>query len=237
MRQIPVIGEEGQDKLKAATVFIAGAGGLGSPIATYLALAGVGTIIIADGDCVEFSNLNRQFLHKTSSIGMLKAESARDTIISLNPDVNVITVPDWITEDNVDLMIRSSNLVIDALDSYDARFILNRAVFRLNKPMIHGAVEGLSGQMTTIIPGETPCLSCLIERAPPVRKPPIIGATAGVIGSLQAQEAVKFLTGTGSLMTGRLFIFDGANGIFEILPFYRRKRCGVCGVESNLGNF
>ncbi len=233
-RQIPLIGPEGQKKLEDATVLIAGAGGLGSPAATYLALAGAGELIIVDDDRIQESNLNRQFLHAASSVGLQKVYSAETTLHSMAPDVSVISYPRRIDKTSAGELVRDADVVIDALDNYESRFILHEAAWNAGIPFIHGAIEGFSGQLTSIIPGHSPCLSCLIPSAPPSEKVPVIGATAGVIGSMQAMEAIKFLTGKGTMMTGRLFLWDGLSGRSEYVKFGRRKSCPVCELQGDI---
>lgn len=227
-RQLPLIGSEGQKKLENSTVLIAGAGGLGSPAATYLALAGVGEIIIVDDDNIQESNLNRQFLHSAASVGQRKAYSAESTLHELAPDASIIAHPIRIDRTSARQLVRDADIVIDALDNYETRFILHDSAWAVGIPYIHGAIEGFSGQLTSIIPGKSPCLSCLIPGTPPGGKIPVIGATAGVIGSMQAMEVIKFLTGTGTMITGRLLIWDGLSGRSEYLKIGRRKNCHFC---------
>ncbi|MDD1724507.1 MAG: HesA/MoeB/ThiF family protein [Methanospirillum sp.] len=227
-RQIPLFGPEGQNRLGDATVLIAGAGGLGSPVATYLALAGVGELVIVDYDVIQESNLNRQFLHATASVGLKKVYSAEATLRSLQPDLSIVTYPEKIDASSAGRLVSDSDLVVDALDNYEARFLLHEAAWNAGIPFIHGAVEGFCGQMTSIIPGESPCLSCLIPTPPPASPVPVVGATAGVIGSLQAMEAIKFITGTGKMLSGRLLIWDGLSGRTDYLKIRQRVDCPVC---------
>ncbi|PWR74796.1 HesA/MoeB/ThiF family protein [Methanospirillum stamsii] len=227
-RQISLIGSEGQKKLNDATILIAGAGGLGSPAATYLALAGIGELVIVDDDVIQESNLNRQFLHATQSIGLQKVYSAQATLEKMQPDVSVVAYPKRIDAQSANRLIKDADLVIDALDNYESRFILHEAAWKAGIPFIHGAIEGFSGQLTSIIPKSSPCLSCLIPSAPPVGKVSVMGATAGVIGSMQAMEAIKYLTNTGSMISGRLLIWDGLSGRIEFMKTEKRKNCQVC---------
>ena len=232
-RQLPLIGPEGQKKLENSTVLIAGAGGLGSPAATYLALAGVGELIIVDDDRIQESNLNRQFLHAAASVGLQKVYSAEATLTSLAPETSVIAYPGRIDATSADRLVADADVVIDALDNYETRFILHESAWNAEIPFIHGAIEGFSGQMTSILPGQSPCLSCLIPAAPPGGKVPVIGAVAGVIGSIQAMEAIKYLTGTGSMISGRLFLWDGQAGRSEFLTIGKRKNCPVCSHKGD----
>ncbi len=232
-RQLPLIGSEGQRKLQDATVLIGGAGGLGSPVATYLALAGVGELIIVDDDRIQESNLNRQFLHAASSVGCMKVYSAEATLHNLAPEVTVLSYPTKIESSTAHDLVRDADVVVDALDNYESRFILHQAAYHAGIPFIHGAVEGFSGQLTSIIPQSSPCLACLIPGAPPAEKIPVIGATAGVIGSMQAMEVIKYLSGTGTMITGKLFLWDGLSNRCEYVRFGRRKDCTVCsGMEG-----
>jgi adenylyltransferase/sulfurtransferase len=231
-RQIPLIGREEQKNLSDATVFIAGAGGLGSPVATYLALAGIGELIIADDDVVQLSNLNRQFLHATKDVGSLKAYSAANTLSALNPDVTISAIPKRITAETISEIVHDAAVIVDATDNFETRYLLNKTAVDLQIPFIHGAVEGFSGQMTTIIPGSSPCFSCIFPHSPPQQSTPVIGATAGVIGSLQAMEVIKYLTGKGDLLTGRLLIWDGLSGRCDYLNVAKRSTCTVCHQEK-----
>ncbi|MGV8109571.1 HesA/MoeB/ThiF family protein [Methanospirillum sp.] len=227
-RQIPLIGPDGQKNLEDATVLIAGAGGLGSPAATYLALAGIGELIIVDDDIIQESNLNRQFLHAAGSVGLQKVYSAEATIHGLAPDTSIIAHSIRIDENSADRLVKDADIVIDALDNYESRFILHEAAWNADVAFIHGAIEGFSGQLTSIIPGSSPCLSCLITAVPPSEKVPVIGATAGVIGSMQALEAIKYLTKSGTMISGRLLIWDGLSGRTEFLKIGKRNNCPVC---------
>ena len=232
-RQIPLIGDDGQRSLAGATVFIAGAGGLGSPVSIYLAEAGVGEIRIADLDVVDESNLNRQILHPADRLGMLKAESAAKTLAALNPECRVVPFAEKIDADSVCRMADGADLIIDCMDNFETRYVLNEASQKLNIPLLHGAVTGFSGQITLVIPGETPCLSCIFPKAGTAESVPIIGASAGVVGSMQALEAVRFLVGKPTL-AGKLLLYDGASNAVDIFSVKKSRRCGVCGETENL---
>lgn len=227
-RQIPLIGREGQARLADATVYIAGAGGLASPVATYLALAGVGELIMVDDDVVQESNLNRQFLHATRNIGKKKVYSAAEKLSALNPDLTITACPERITRENSLNLAADADIIVDATDNFDTRYLLNETAIHLDIPLVHGAVEGFSGQMTMIIPGNTPCLSCLFRHPPPQQQTQVLGATAGVIGSMQSLEVIKYLTGSDQLMTGRLLIWDGLSGRIDYLAISPRTDCPVC---------
>jgi molybdopterin/thiamine biosynthesis adenylyltransferase len=232
IRQIMLFGEEGQDKLKKAKVFVAGAGGLGSPVCTYLAVAGVGKIILADFDSVDLSNLNRQFLHHDKDIGREKIKSAEEKLLSLNPEIKVETIREKITDENADSIVPPCDLIIDALDNFDTRHVLNRLAVKRNIPLIHGAVSGYRGQATTIIPGKTPCLFCIFPSSFKKEVFPVLGTTPGVIGSIQANEAIKYLTGQGKLLENRLLLWDGLSCYFSELNVNKTENCPVCGINK-----
>ena len=234
-RQILLFGEEGQEKLKNATVLVAGAGGLGSPVSTYLAIAGVGKIILADFDSVDPSNLNRQFLHHEKDIGRLKVESAKEKLLSMNPDIEVETIAEMLTESNIEALIPECDIIVDALDNLETRHMLNRFAIKRKIPLIHGAVTGYDGQVTTIVPGKTPCFYCIFPRISKKEVFPVLGATPGIIGSIQANEAIKFLTGQGKLLEGRLLFWNGLSGNFSEISLSKLNNCPVCGYLSGKG--
>ncbi len=194
IRQIMLFGENGKEKLRQARVFIAGTGGLGSPILTYLAVAGVGQIIIADFDIVDPSNLNRQYLHHEKDIGKEKIKSAEEKLISLNPEIRVETIKGKITDENSVSIVPPCDLIIDALDNFDTRHALNKLAVERKIPLIHGAISGYRGQVTTIIPSKTPCLYCIFPSSFKKEVFPVLGTTPGVIGTIQANEEIKYIT-------------------------------------------
>jgi adenylyltransferase/sulfurtransferase len=226
---IPGFGETGQEKLKKARVVIAGSGGLGSPISLYLAAAGVGTIRIIDNDKVELSNLNRQILHWDKDIGKEKAGSAHDKLTQLNKNINIETINATIDETNVFTLVAGCDVIVDAMDNMPARYLLNKAAIKNKIPFVHGAVSGLEGRAMTVIPGKTACIKCLYHAAPPKTKFPVLGATPGIIGSIQATEVIKYLTGIGTLLTNRMLIYDGLNMKFTELSVVRNIHCEDCG--------
>ncbi|MEM2251681.1 MAG: HesA/MoeB/ThiF family protein [Candidatus Bathyarchaeia archaeon] len=229
-RQIRIngFGVEGQRKLKGATVLIAGAGGLGFPISVYLAAAGVGTIRIVDPDIVELDNLNRQLLHWDKDIGRKKVDSAREKLIQINPTINVEVYDEKITEENALSLVKDVDVVVDALDNYEARFALNKACVREKIPFFHGAVHGLMGQATTIVPGETACLKCIVPRPPKPEVFPVLGPVAGIIGAIQATETIKYLVGIGNLLKNKLLFYDGLYMEFTMIEVKRNSECPVC---------
>ncbi|MBS7624049.1 MAG: HesA/MoeB/ThiF family protein [Candidatus Bathyarchaeia archaeon] len=229
-RQIGVngFGLEGQRRLRRAKVLVAGAGGLGFPVSVYLTAAGVGTIRIIDPETVELSNLNRQLLHWDKDIGRKKIDSALEKLQQINPTVNVEVYDEKITEENAPSLISGVDAVIDALDNYAARYALNSACIERRIPFFHGAVHGFMGQATTIIPGETACLRCIVPSAPKHGKIPVLGPVAGTIGSIQATEVIKYLVGVGSLLKGKLLFYDGLYMEFSIIEIRRSPDCPDC---------
>ena len=208
-------------------------GGLGSPVATYLAAAGIGHLVIADMDVVDHSNLNRQILHWDENVGQVKVKSAAEKLSALNPGIRITPLQVKIDGDNVFALTKGADLIIDAMDNYPTRYLLNRAAIAHNIPFIHASVRGLEGRITTIIPGKTPCLECLVPEAPPNEVFPVLGATPGVIGTLQVTEAIKILTGVGVPLINRMLIYDGVYLEFHEVPVKRKSDCQTC---SQLGD-
>jgi molybdopterin-synthase adenylyltransferase len=228
-RQIRLFGEEGQERLKRANVFIAGAGGLGSIISIYMAAAGFGRIFIADCDSVEISNLNRQVLHRTKDLGRYKADSARDMLNSINPEIAIETRVETINEKNIGKLLQGYDLIMDAMDNFPTRYLLNKAALSKEIPLFHGAISGLQGQATTIIPGKTGCMRCIFPRPPPASTFPALGSTCGVIGSIQVTEAVKYILGLEGLLQNRLLLWDGLSACLEEVAYLRNPGCVDCG--------
>jgi adenylyltransferase/sulfurtransferase len=231
-RQILIhgFGEAGQEKLKKAKIFIAGAGGLGSPAAIYLAVAGIGTIRMADHDKIELSNLNRQVLHWEENIGGKKAASAAEKLRKLNPEITIETIPETITEANASKLVGDADLIVDAMDNLPTRYLLNKTAVEKGIPFFHGAVYGFEGRAMTVIPGKSACLNCLYHGARvPKEKFPVIGVTPAVIGCIQATEVIKYLTGLGELLTGRLLNYDALTMKFTEFKINRDPDCEVCG--------
>ncbi|OPX62642.1 MULTISPECIES: HesA/MoeB/ThiF family protein [unclassified Methanoregula] len=229
-RQIMLFGNEGQEKLKKAHIFVAGAGGLGSPVSYYLAVAGVGTLTVVDMDTVDQTNLNRQILHTDRDIGKKKTVSAMEKLTAVNPDIRINAIDARIDEDNVAELIGNADGIVDAMDNYPVRYLLNQVAIAKKIPLFHGAIRGFYGQATTIIPGKTPCLKCIFPKAPPQEVFPVVGATAGVIGTIQATEVLKVLLGSGDLLTGRILVWDGLAGRAEEIYAERIPCCPACGI-------
>ncbi len=207
-------GHEGQEKLKQSKVLVVGAGGLGSPVLMYLAGAGVSTLGIADADVVSISNLPRQIIHDTDRVGINKAESAKGYIHKMNPHVKVHTYPFFLTEDNIEAIVKDYDFVIDCVDNFEGKFLINDTCVHLGKAFCHAGVIRFEGQILTYVPGMGPCYRCIFEDVPEDGVVPhasqvgIIGPAAGMIGAMQAMEAIKYLTGIGELLTGKMFIID-----------------------------
>ncbi|MGE4357090.1 MAG: ThiF family adenylyltransferase [Candidatus Omnitrophota bacterium] len=222
-------GKEGQKKLKNSEVFIAGAGGLGSPVAIYLAVAGVGKINICDYDVLELSNLNRQILHHDERLGINKAISGKETLKILNPSIEVKEITEKIVKDNVDILVGESQIIVDCMDNFETRLVLNECAIRKKIPLVYASVWGMSGYLSFIQVPETPCLFCIFSDSPPKEKFPVVGATPGVIGSLEALEVLKFLTGTGVNLKNKLLVWEGNTMDFKKIPLKPNKDCPVCG--------
>jgi molybdopterin/thiamine biosynthesis adenylyltransferase len=236
---VPEVGEQGQLKLLDSRVLLLGAGGLGAPSALYLAAAGVGTLGIIDMDVVEESNLQRQVIHTTKRVGEYKAESARQAIEAINPDVKVITHIERLDETNVARIIADYDLIIDGTDNFPTRYLLNDAALLANKPVIHGSVFRFEGQLTVFKPYEGPCYRCLYPEPPPAELAPscaeagVLGVLPGVIGLLQSVEALKLLLGIGEPLVGRMMTYDALAGEFSELGLYRDPNCPACGEHGH----
>lgn len=231
---LPEVGEEGQAKLLQARVLLLGAGGLGSPAALYLAAAGVGTLGIVDMDVVSLSNLQRQVLHTRERQGQPKVVSARAAIEALNPDVKVVSFQERLTSENVLRIIEGFDMVLDGGDNFPTRYLLNDACVMRGKPNIHGSIFRFEGQVTTFVPGQGPCYRCLYPAPPPPELAPscaeagVLGVLPGIIGLLQANEALKLILRKGQPLVGRLLTFDALGTRFQELKLPRDPKCPVC---------
>jgi len=233
---LPGVGVEGQRKIRAAGVFIVGAGGLGSAAAYYLCAAGVGKLGIIDHDRVEVGNLQRQILHHAGRIGAPKALSAARTLRNLNPEVEVAPHDRKLTGENVRELLEGYDLVVDCSDNFSTRYIVNDACLRAGRPLIYGAVQGFQGQAMTVVPGRGPCYRCLYPGPPPDpgTEPAglqrgVIGVVPGVIGLVQASEALKLILGRGELLTGKLLLYDMLAMEFSRIRVVRSAGCPDCG--------
>lgn len=224
------LGEEGQQRLKQSHVVVAGLGGLGCPASIYLTCAGVGHVTLIDCDRVELSNLNRQILHYEEDVGQKKPFSAAKKLTKLNSSVKVTPLFQKITEHNAGEIIKGADLVIDGMDNFESRFFLNKACVAQGIPFIHGGVYGLFGEITTIVPGRTPCLACIFPEVPRTRSTfPVFGVTPALIAILQVTEAIKLLAGFGRLLTGRMLCFNGDTMDFTFRSLEKNPDCKVCG--------
>jgi molybdopterin/thiamine biosynthesis adenylyltransferase len=229
------VGGKGQERLVNGKVLIIGVGGLGSPVALYLAAAGVGTIGIADADAVELSNLQRQIIHHTMDIGRAKVISAKEKMAAMNPDVTVCTHQMRINSGNINAVIEDYDFIIDATDNFASKFLINDACVLSCIPFSHGGILRFDGQTITVKPGDSPCYRCIFPTPPPDDLIPacsqagVMGVLPAVIGSIQATEAIKFLLGAGDLLTGRLLIYDALHMKFREVLVRKNPGCPVCG--------
>ena len=249
---IPEVGEAGQHTLLRSKVLLIGAGGLGSPAAYYLAAAGVGQLGIVDSDVVDTTNLQRQILHSTERVGEPKALSAKQTLEALNPDVTVVPYQERLTSDNIDRIIADYDVIIDGADNFPTRYLLNDASVKWKKPVVHGSIYRFEGQITVFKPrprdsadtGETgPCYRCLFPTPPPPEMAPscaeagVLGVLPGVIGTLQANEAIKLLLGIGEPLIGRYLLFDALDTSFREVKLRRDPACPVCGPNPTITEY
>jgi len=239
---VPEVGDAGQLKLLDSRVLLIGAGGLGSPAALYLAAAGVGTLGIIDADVVDDSNLQRQVIHNTERIGQYKADSARVAINALNPDVKVNTYIERLDETNVKKLVAEYDVIVDGTDNFPTRYLLNDAAVMANKPVVHGSVFRFEGQVTVFKPYDGPCYRCLYPEPPPPSLAPscaeagVLGVLPGIIGLLQATEAIKLLLNIGDPVVGRLLTYDALAGEFNELRLFRDPKCLACGENGHPEN-
>lgn len=234
------VGVKGQKKLLNASVLIIGAGGLGAPAALYLAAAGVGTIGIVDADEVDLSNLQRQVIHTTNDVGKAKVKSAAETMEAINPDVTVKTYRTFVDSSNIMDLIKDYDFIIDGTDNFPAKFLINDACVMAEKPFSHAGIIRFKGQLMTYVPGEGPCYRCVFKNPPPKDAVPtckqagVIGAMGGVIGSLQAMEAIKYIIGKGDPLTGKLLTYDALKMEFHTIKLPKDDHCAVCGDEPTI---
>jgi molybdopterin/thiamine biosynthesis adenylyltransferase/rhodanese-related sulfurtransferase len=232
---LPEVGEEGQQKLFDAKVLLLGAGGLGSPAALYLAASGIGSIGVIDMDVVDKSNLQRQVMHSMASVGMPKTESAKSRILSLNPDCHVTTFNERLSPENVIDIISQFDLVVDGTDNFPTRYMLNDASVITSVPVVHGSIFRFEGQVTVLDPAHGPCYRCMLPEPPPPELAPscaeagVLGVLPGIVGSLQALEAIKFILGIGDSLVGKLLAFDSLEQSFRTFDVKKDPGCRTCG--------
>ena len=238
---LPGIGGDGQRRLKEARVVVIGAGGLGSPAAMYLAAAGVGTIGLVDFDEVELSNLQRQLLHDTDDVGRLKVDSARDRLGDLNPNVHVIPHRVLLSSENAFEVLGGYDVVVDGTDNFPVRYLVNDACQMLRKPLVYGSIYQWEGQASVFLPGRnTPCYRCLFPEPPPPGTVPscaeggVFGVLPGIIGSIQAVEAIKLVLGVGESLAGTLLLYDALHMSFQEVRIRWDADCPVCGKEPSI---
>jgi molybdopterin/thiamine biosynthesis adenylyltransferase/rhodanese-related sulfurtransferase len=241
---IPEVGEEGQLRLLDSRILLIGAGGLGSPASLYLAAAGVGTLGIVDDDAVDATNLQRQIVHSTERLGEPKAESAKRTIEALNPDVTVKTFQERLTSENVDRILGEGwDVIVDGADNFPTRYLLNDASVWHDIPVVHGSIYRFEGQVTVFKPKEGPCYRCLFPQPPPPELAPscaeggVLGVLPGVVGSIQATEALKLALGIGDPLVGRLLLFDALAASFTEVSLRRDPACPVCGEDPSITEY
>ncbi len=233
------VGAEGQEKILHSKVLIVGAGGLGSPVALYLAAAGVGTIGIIDGDNVDMTNLQRQVIHFTPDLNKPKVISAKEKINQLNPDITVITYHELLTRENIREIIREYDFIVDGTDNFPTKFLINDACVLERKPFSHGGILRFEGQTMTCLPGQA-CYRCVFDNPPPPDAVPtcsqagVLGSVAGMLGTIQASETLKFLIGKGQLLVNRMLIFDAFKMEFRTVSFKRNPACRVCGTDASI---
>jgi molybdopterin/thiamine biosynthesis adenylyltransferase/rhodanese-related sulfurtransferase len=236
---LPEVGEEGQLKLLDAKVLLLGAGGLGAPSALYLAAAGVGTIGVVDMDVVDESNLQRQIIHNLDRIGMRKVDSARETIEKLNPDVTVNTHDERLSADNVVELLSQYDLVVDGFDNFPSRYLLNDASLKTGTPVVHGSIFRFEGQATVFTPHDGPCYRCFLPEPPPPELAPscaeagVLGVLPGIIGSIEAMEAIKLILGYGESLSGKLLAYDSTDESFFTYKIRRDPNCPACSIDPD----
>ncbi len=237
---LPEVGGKGQKKIAKSRMLIVGAGGLGSPAALYLAAAGVGTIGLIDSDVADLSNLQRQILHHTPDLGRPKVVSGKEKIQALNPDVNVVTYEDRLIAKNALELIRGYDVVIDGVDNFPAKFLINDACVFAEKPLVHGGILRFDGRVFTVIPKKSACYRCVFKNPPPpglvasCQEAGVIGVLAGIIGTIQATEALKLVLGIGRPLTDRMLDFDARRTSFREIKTRRNPNCPLCGEHPTI---
>lgn len=236
------VGVKGQEKLLNSKVLIIGTGGLGAPASLYLGAAGIGTIGLVDGDTVDLSNLQRQVIHSTADVGKAKVISGKESINAINPDVKVIPYQERATADNIKDIIKDQDydFILDGTDNFPVKFLINDACVMLKKPFSHAGIIRFQGQTMTYVPSKGPCYRCVFKNPPPPDVVPtcqqagVLGVMGGVIGTIQATEAIKYITGAGSLLTGYLLTYDAKKMEFRKVKLAHDKNCAICGEDPSI---
>ncbi|HBS60057.1 MAG: molybdopterin-synthase adenylyltransferase MoeB [Bacillota bacterium] len=236
------VGGKGQEKLLNSKVLVIGTGGLGAPAAMFLAAAGIGSIGLVDFDAVELSNLQRQIIHLTKDVGKPKVLSGKETINEMNPDVKVVTYQEWVDASNIMDIIKDQDydFVIDGTDNFPAKFLINDACVLAEKPFSHAGIIRFQGQTLTYLPGQGPCYRCIFQTPPPPDAVPtckqagVLGVMGGVIGTIQATEAIKYILGIGELLNGHLLTYNALTMEFRKVKLRHNKKCGICGEQPTI---
>ena len=237
---LPEVGGEGQKRIREGRILVIGAGGLGAPALYYLAAAGIGTLGVADMDVVDLSNLQRQIIHTQKDIGRGKTQSAREKINALNHDIKVVEYTEKISSENILEILKDYDVVVDGCDNFPTRYLVNDAAILTGKAIAHGAILRFDGQATTIVPGKGPCYRCLFREPPPPGMVPscheagVLGVLPGIIGVIQATEALKYILGKGRLLTGRLLLYNALDMSFKEVKIPRDPECPVCGENPTI---
>jgi len=237
---LPEVGGEGQKKINEGKVLVIGTGGLGSPVAFYLAAAGVGTLGIIDDDVVDLSNLQRQILHSSKDLGRPKVDSAREKLEALNPDVRIVSYRERLMAHNIMDIIAGYDIIVDGTDNFATRFVTNDACVMTGKPFVHGGILRFAGQALTVVPREGPCFRCIFREPPPPGSVPtcsqagVLGVLAGTMGLIQATEVLKYLLGKGDLLVGRLLTYDALAMKFREIQVKKNPKCPVCGENPSI---
>ncbi len=236
------VGGKGQEKLLNSKVLVIGTGGLGAPAAMFLAAAGIGSIGLVDFDAVELSNLQRQIIHLTKDVGKPKVLSGKETINEMNPDVKVMTYQEWVDASNIMDIIKDQDydFVIDGTDNFPAKFLINDACVLAEKPFSHAGIIRFQGQTLTYLPGKGPCYRCIFQTPPPPDAVPtckqagVLGVMGGIIGTIQATEAIKYILGIGELLNGHLLTYNALTMEFRKVKLQHNKKCGICGEQPTI---
>ena len=234
---LPDLGLQGQQKLKASSVLVVGIGGLGSAVALYLAASGIGHLGIVDQDVVDFSNLQRQVIHNTNKVGTPKVLSARQRMLDINPEIRITTYQERFTQENAMRISKDYDILIDGTDNFATRYLLNDVAVLTGKPYVFGAIGNYEGQVSVFNADNGPCYRCVFPNLPPSEKPPPLGVLAplpGTIGTIEATEAIKLITGVGTPLIGRLLLYDALEMTFQVVGIHKNPHCKICGENPKI---